>query len=155
MGAASIYVQASFNRIVNSHSRNENHIDLIRYSAVYCSAISRCAIMSAIPVHQTRAQKIHDPSKEGWEFSCPHCSYRARSTSKNGRGPRTLEIIDGGDPGARHTGASTGAAWKVEWGRGGPDFGEIAASHEGEGGWLPPHLRLQIEELLNRVDKHD
>jgi len=110
--------------------------------------------MSTISVHQTHTQKIQDSSKEGWEFWCPQCNYQARYITKNGHDSRTLEIINDGDPGARHTSTSTeyGDLWEEDYSKVESDNSGKVTKNEDEI-WLPSHLERQIEDILNRLDK--
>jgi hypothetical protein len=54
-------------------------------------------------VHYTLTKRIDSHNGSGWEFSCEQCSYKVRYIQLPEHDRRTLEIIDIGDPSARHT----------------------------------------------------
>ena len=106
--------------------------------------------MSEISIHHTHTQEFQDAAKSGWEFSCPYCSYRTRYITRNGNGPRRLEIIDRGDPHARHTSAFPEDSFDIDWVQQEPTHKETSTSNDDV--QLPEHLQQQIEEILKRID---
>lgn len=100
-------------------------------------------------VHHTEIYELHEQpggTVIGWEFVCPQCSYQARYVAQTQR----LEIINLGDPHARHTGnqlaAKPAPSREVR-------LMEISAEDEGmEYVPLPDHLEKQLMEILARVD---
>ncbi len=55
------------------------------------------------PVHHTITNKIPDSQGGGWEFWCVECSYRVRYTQHDTAASQQLQVLDSGDPWARHT----------------------------------------------------
>ncbi len=90
------------------------------------------------PVHHTAAARIPIEEGGGWEFQCPECSYRVRYLDD--RSSPHLEILNAGDPGARHTNNHRGTR-------------RSPASRDED--WLTPELRQHIDEILRRADRND
>jgi hypothetical protein len=97
-------------------------------------------------VHYTRTKRVQAQNGSGWEFSCRQCSYRVRYIQLNEHDKRTLEIIDIGDPTARHTNnilkgfVASDLQDRVEQ----PD--QIVD----EDTWLTKELRQQIDIILGK-----
>jgi len=108
--------------------------------------------MSEIFIHHTHTKRIQDSAKEGWEFQCPYCSYRTRYITQNGNEPRRLEIIDEGDPDARHTSTFPEYTYDGSWIQEDSFYKETTTGYEDDGISLPAHLQKQIEEILKRAD---
>jgi hypothetical protein len=104
--------------------------------------------MDNLTVHFTITERIQGQDGSGWEFSCKECSYRARYIHFPEHGKQTLEIIDIGDPMARHTNGdhkdfppqrNQSSSW-------------VPNLIEDEETWLTPDLRAQIEAVLSKFD---
>lgn len=96
--------------------------------------------MDKLNIHYTLTHRITTPHSSGWEFSCQQCSYRIRYTRLPGKDKLALEIINIGDPSARHTNNTP------DWFQDNP----IANSTEEEGSWLTAELRDQIRIILSK-----
>jgi hypothetical protein len=94
-------------------------------------------------VHHTITHRTQAEGQDGWEFVCPICGYRARYRSKGSFGTQQLEILQIGDPQARHTSNHTSA---------GPLQTEMGNIDES---WLTDEIRQQMEDLLDDVDMGD
>ncbi len=97
-------------------------------------------------IHQTTTNRIHNAERGGWEFACPTCSYRVRFIMHT-RHEQRLEIIDLGDPEARHTSNHVPVRPMEDW--------PVSESDDLHEAWLTPELRQQIEDLLTDVDMGD
>jgi hypothetical protein len=84
-------------------------------------------------VHHT----ITNRTKNSWVFVCPTCGYKARYNTESRQNEPQLEILQIGDPQARH--ASNHAQVSIT----------------DDEAWLTPKLRQQMEELLKDVDMGD
>jgi hypothetical protein len=80
--------------------------------------------------YRAETENLH-PQAQAWEFSCPHCDYRAGYASSRSRLISKLTVWSAGDPLARHHNSF--------------------ASEQKEEQWLTPHLRQQMEYLLQDV----
>lgn len=104
----------------------------------------RSGKMDNLQVHYTITERIQGEGGSGWEFTCKECSYRARYIHFADHGKQTLEIIDIGDPTARHT----NNAHKEFRSNDTVDAGLVPNIIEDETSWLTPELRGQIESVL-------
>ena len=102
--------------------------------------------MNNLQVHFTITEKIQGENISGWEFSCKECSYRARYIHFPDHGKQTLEIIDIGDPMARHTNNANQDYLENDY----QDQGTSTKIFEEEAAWLTPELRQQIEVILGK-----
>jgi hypothetical protein len=105
-------------------------------------------IMDNLQVHYTITERIQGENGYGWEFTCKECSYRARYVHFPKHGKQTLEIIDIGDPTARHT----NNAHKEILGEGSQAQDAVPGFFEDEAAWLTPELRAQIEAVLGKFN---
>lgn len=104
--------------------------------------------MDDITVHYTITQRIISPGGSVWEFFCHDCGYQARYIDMAQHGEQKLEILDVGDPAARHTNNSHELGRVGELGSRGAQEREVAD----EESWLTPELRKQIEDILAGFD---
>ena len=84
-------------------------------------------------VHHT----ITHQNQDSWEFSCPICGYRARYNAHPRHHTQQLEILQVGDPQARHV------------------SNHLQIRVADDEAWLTPELRQQMEELLQDVNMGD
>ena len=111
--------------------------------------------MEQLPIHHTETRRIPEEEGGGWVFTCQHCGYQALYRMEQGM-PK-LEILDLGDPQARHSNNQSPASNFDEWAACLMDFqeealeGDVAPSAEDEQDWLTPELREQIEAILLRT----
>ena len=99
--------------------------------------------MSNLQVHHTHTKVIQSGSVRGWEFGCAQCGYRARYIITNGHDMGEFEILEIGDPEARHYNASLEEAYELD-----QQYPEISD----EADWLPIEIVEQIEAILGRFD---
>ena len=97
-------------------------------------------------IHQTTTNVIQNTEHGGWEFACPTCGYRARYLTPAQHEPQ-LEILNLGDPNARHTSNHVPIRPVEDW--------PVSASDDVREAWLTPELRRQMEDLLTDVDMGD
>lgn len=102
--------------------------------------------MDNLKVHYTITERIEREDGAGWEFTCRECSYRARYIHFPEHGKQTLEIIDIGDPTARHT----NNAHKEYLAGNSESQGSVPGIFDDEASWLTPELRQQIEAILGK-----
>lgn len=108
-----------------------------------------------LPIHQTETRRIPDAEGGGWVFNCRNCGYQARYRMEQGM-PK-LEILDLGDPQARHSNNHSPVSDFDEWSACVMDFQEEVLESEAdpnaevEEDWLTPDLRQQIEEIMFRT----
>jgi hypothetical protein len=104
--------------------------------------------MDNLQVHYTITERIEGEKGSGWEFTCNECSYRARYIHFPEHGRQTLEIIDIGDPNARHTNNAhqelIGNEIRAQDG--------VPSYFIDESTWLTPELRQQIYAVLAKYD---
>jgi hypothetical protein len=98
------------------------------------------------PIHHTATNRFQDAERVGWEFVCPTCEYRVRFIVHAKHVPQ-LEILDPGDPQARHTSNHVPVRPIEDW--------PVTASDDAHEAWLTPELRQQMEDLLTDVDMGD
>jgi hypothetical protein len=95
-----------------------------------------------LAIHQTISNRIQGEDGDAWEFACPICAYRVRYIVRHNDGGQELEILDSGDPRARHIGYHVQAK-PIE---------RLVENEDDDESWLTPELRRQMEELLEDVD---
>jgi hypothetical protein len=103
--------------------------------------------MDNLQVHYTITERIERENGSGWEFTCQQCSYRARYIHFPEHGKQTLEIIDIGDPTARHT----NNAHREFIGEDLQGQDNLPGILEDEDSWLTPELREQIDAILGKL----
>jgi hypothetical protein len=104
--------------------------------------------MDNLQVHYTVTERIEGEKGSGWEFTCKECSYRARYIHFPDHGRQTLEIIDIGDPTARHT----NSAHQVYLDQSSQNGEYEHNIFEDESSWLTPEIREQIDAILAKFD---
>jgi hypothetical protein len=104
--------------------------------------------MDNLKVHFTKTEKIEREDGAGWEFTCDECSYRARYIHFPEHGKQTLEIIDIGDPTARHTNSANQENLAESL----PNQASVPTIIEDEASWLTPELREQIDLILAKFE---
>ena len=98
-------------------------------------------------VHETETYELHDRPDGpivGWQFVCPQCGYQAHYDAR----AQKLEIVNLGDPAARHAGNQLPAKPALS-----RELMVLEKSEEDEGldfVPLPDHLEKQLEEILAR-----
>lgn len=97
-------------------------------------------------IHQTTTNRIQDAERGGWEFVCPTCGYHVRYIQPV-KQAQQLEILDLGDPQARHTSNHVPVRPIEDW--------PVSAGDDVHEAWLTPELRQQMEDLLTDVDMGD
>jgi hypothetical protein len=97
-------------------------------------------------IHHTITQRTQAEGQDGWEFVCPICGYRARYRSQDNFGTQQFEILQVGDPQARHTSNHTPVRSVQPW------HTEMTNVDES---WLTDDVRRQMEDLLDDVDMGD
>jgi hypothetical protein len=98
-------------------------------------------------IHHTISNRFETSNHTGWEFICPTCGYRTRYTLRAELGGQQLEVLDAGDPQARHTGSQTAVTPVESW--------SVTMVDDDDEAWLTDALRQQIEDLLDDVDLGD
>lgn len=101
--------------------------------------------MGRIPTHPTRRYLVDTDSGGGWEFYCPHCSYRARYTLAT----RKLVVLNNGDARFHHT-TLPQMFLKCSTEEPGPILSSEAIAVDDFG--LPMYLVQQIEAILGRSE---
>jgi hypothetical protein len=106
---------------------------------------------SYIPVHQTVTTRINDGESCGWEFKCHICGYHARYLIRGSDDEGALEVIEVGDPHARHTNNhGQPVQQEEEW------LNQIGYSQDHDDldfeSWLSPDSRKFLERLTQRLD---
>lgn len=96
-----------------------------------------------IPLHKTETIPIDAQAGNEWELVCSECSFRARFTQQ---GANRLEILDLGNPQARHAG-NQGSATTIN-----PDHYPAGRRGDNEETWLTPELRQRLSEILQGLD---
>ena len=104
--------------------------------------------MDNFTIHYTKTEKLQGKNGSGWEFSCKECSYRVRYIYLSENTDRTLEIINIGDPTARHTNNSETEFRDQELPR--PRI--EANAGEDKSAWLTSDLLDQIQAILAKFD---
>lgn len=95
-------------------------------------------------IHQTITSRINSDDREGWEFICEDCGYRACYTLDESSGTNNLQIIDFGNLNARHVSSEINGK-NLEATSLVPTPNETDLDEEY---WLTPELRQQIEAIL-------
>jgi hypothetical protein len=99
--------------------------------------------MSNLQVHHTCTKVIQSEWVRGWEFGCDQCGYRAHYLIANGHDMGEFEILELGDPEARHCNTPLDEVYEF--------VHDHAEDHEEEIG-LPAEIVEQIEAILGRFD---
>lgn len=115
--------------------------------------------MNLNSIHRTITNRIPDEQGGGWEFWCAECSYRVRYAHPASPGEQQLQIIDAGDPTARHTSQSIedplDEAFSPFDERPAPDDVSLPVESFDERTWLTPELRAALAPIIARLDdKH-
>jgi hypothetical protein len=98
------------------------------------------------PLHKTETIPTAAQAGNEWELVCNECSFRARYTQDLAHGENRLEILNPGDPQARHCGNHGGATINP---------GQAIGSHQRhhtEEAWLTPEIRQKLSEILQGLD---
>ncbi len=98
-----------------------------------------------LPVHRTLTRSLSQSKAGGWEFFCPLCGYQAHYVANGRKDTYRLEIVQLGDPEARHTSGQNIA---------GAGFHALDQEIEEEE-WLTPELRFKLEEILRNAGLDD
>ncbi len=104
-------------------------------------------INKSLSVHQTTATKLENEHSSGWEFTCSECSYRARYLHRHDFDEHTFEILNSGDPGARHTNTPIDEPSPANWYDTGNNLDQ-----EVDESWLTPEIRKKLEEIASALD---
>ena len=99
-----------------------------------------------IPLHKTETVPIEAQAGKEWELVCNECSFRARFAQDLKQGANRLEILDLGDPQARHAG-NQGSAAPTNL-----DYYPSGRRGSDEETWLTPELRQRLSEILQGLD---
>ena len=100
-----------------------------------------------MPMHQTETIPIDEQANNEWEFVCYECSFRAKYTRSLNHGKNRLEVLDIGDPQARHTAHQGTANLRPQF-----DGGLARRVGANEEAWLTPELRKKLSEILQGLD---
>jgi hypothetical protein len=107
--------------------------------------------------HLTATHRVSKRGISGWEFVCPECGYHARYWERTQPGLQNLEILNTGDPDARHTSSSplvSSCEWEIDpLMEGIEDFPEDPVVAAEEESWLTPELRMQLENIVKAFDE--
>jgi hypothetical protein len=113
------------------------------------------------PVHHTFTNRIPDSEGGGWEFWCVECSYRVRYTQQDASSSQQLQVLNAGDPLARHTSNQASMEQLTD------EFGPPAPQNDAfippddryplhedfdEERWLNPEIRVFLAHLLDQLD---
>ena len=104
-------------------------------------------INNSLSVHQTTTTKLETDHSSGWEFTCSECSYRARYLHRHDLDEHTFEILNSGDPKARHTNSPIDYPSPTN----GCHF-ENNLEQEIDESWLTPEIRKKLEEIVSALD---
>ena len=100
-----------------------------------------------VPLHKTETIPIDAQAGNEWELVCYECSFRARYTQDLKHGANRLEILEIGNPQARHTGNQGSTRVHLQL-----DHGPALRQHDNEEAWLTPDLRQRLSEILQGLD---
>jgi hypothetical protein len=111
-------------------------------------------------VHYTLATPISGGDRDGWDFSCESCSYHARYILGDDKTQYLLEILNVGDPFARHIGPNTADPFLDPCGDTiqpdevyfEPEENEPVEDLFIEHTWLTPELRRKLSLILDQLD---
>ena len=111
-------------------------------------------------IHYTVTTPISGGDRDGWDFSCESCSYHARYILGDDKTQYQFEIVDAGDPFARHVGPNVApSSFDLCEDTLQPDEiyirSEKSAMDEDlfdEEAWLTPDLRRKLSLILDRLD---
>lgn len=120
-------------------------------------------------IHYTVTNRIPESEGGGWEFWCVECSYRVRYTRSHPQLGERLEILDIGDPRARHTSnqaeeatpdeyssqpeaAETEDEWLLAFNIYPPDDSTLEAEIFDEQAWLTPEIRERLGQIIARLE---
>ena len=100
-----------------------------------------------VPLHKTETIPIDAQAGNEWELVCYECSFRARYSQDLNHGANRLEILDIGDPQARHTGNQGSASMYPQ-----VDHGRVRRQRDDDEAWLTPELRQKLSDILQGLD---
>jgi hypothetical protein len=100
-----------------------------------------------VPLHKTEAVPIDAQAGNVWELVCCECNFRARYTQSQNDEANRLEILDIGDPQARHAGNQGSAKINPEH-----VHGSLRRRSDDEETWLTPELRQKLSQILQGLD---
>jgi hypothetical protein len=111
-------------------------------------------------IHYTLTTPLSGGDRDGWDFSCESCGYHARYILGDDKTQYLLEILDTGDPFARHIGPNTadfsldpcGDTVRPDEVYFEPEQNEPDEDLFIEQSWLTPELRRKLSSILDRLD---